>query len=179
MILTIKSNKSAIAAFSFPPTGVLEPPSQVLYPTSTTVGPVPSRQNGSFSHHVILDPSRKFILVPDLGADLIRVYTYHPDDVAPLVERAPLRTEPGAGPRHGVFWRAPGKEKEEWFLLVNGELSQMVYSYRVRYVEDGLEWEKVDEVVALGELGEGLQMNQAPTSEIAVSVSLFFLSLDF
>jgi hypothetical protein len=46
-------------------------------------------------------------------------------------------------------------------------------------VEDGLEWEKVDEVVALGELGEGLQMNQAPTSEIAVSVSLFFLSLDF
>lgn len=140
------------------------------------MGPVPSRQNGSFSHHVLLDPRRKFVLVPDLGADLVRVFAFDPETGAPLAECAPLRTEPGAGPRHGVFWRAPGTRKEDWFLLFNGELSQMVYSYRVRYVEGGLEWEKVDEVVALGELGKGLEMNQAPTSEIAVSVS-FPLSL--
>ncbi|KAF3052621.1 hypothetical protein E8E11_010697 [Didymella keratinophila] len=166
--VTASYNKSAIAAFSFPVDGSLEQASQILYPASTTVGPVPSRQNGSFSHHVILHPSSRYVLVPDLGADLIRVFAYDPDNVAPLVERAPLRTEPGAGPRHGVFWRAPG-EGNGWYLLFNGELSQSVYSYRVRCVEGGLEWEKVDEVVALGELGETLVPNTAPTSELAVS----------
>ncbi|KAF1927891.1 putative isomerase YbhE [Didymella exigua CBS 183.55] len=167
--VTASYNQSAIAAFSFPSNGSLEPPAQVLHPTSATTGPIPSRQNGSFSHHVILDPSQKFILVPDLGADLIRIFTYHPDSVAPLTELTPLKTDPGAGPRHGVFWRTPGQGKEEWFLLFNGELSQKVYSYRITYIEGGLEWEKVGEVTALGELGEGLEPNQAPTSEIAVS----------
>jgi hypothetical protein len=143
-----------------------------LYPTSTSVGPVSSRQDGSYSHHVILDPSRRFVLVPDLGADLVRVFAYDPDAAAPLVERAPLETDAGAGPRHGVFWRAPGRSKEEWFLLFNGELSQKVYSYRVAYAEGGLAWEKVDEVTALGEVGDTLGPNQAPTSELAVSVSL-------
>lgn len=135
------------------------------------MGPVPSRQNGSFSHHVILAPGRRFVLVPDLGADLVRVFAYRADGGAPLVERAPLRTDPGAGPRHGVFWRKPGEGEEEWLLLFNGELSQMVYSYRVTYTESGLAWEKVGQVAALGELGETLHPNTAPTSEIAVSVS--------
>lgn len=167
------SAKSAIAAFSFPSHGPLEPPTQTLYPTSNTTGPIPSRQNGSFSHHVILDPSRQFILVPDLGADLIRVFSFHPDTVAPLTELEPLKTDPGAGPRHGVFWQAPGRKKDKGlFLLFNGELSQKVYSYRVTYNDVGLTWVKVGEVTALGELGESLDANQAPTSEIAVSVSL-------
>lgn len=167
------SNKSAIAAFSFPSDGSLEPPAQVIYPTSNIVGPIQSRQNGSFSHHVILDPTSKFILVPDLGTDLIRVFTYHPDTIAPLTELAPLKTDPGAGPRHGLFWRAPGRGKEkEWYLLFNGELSQKVYSYRVTYTASGLVWEKVFEAPALGEVGKTLDPNTAPTSEIAVSVSL-------
>lgn len=151
-----------------------------MYPTSTTVGPVPSRQNGSFSHHVILSPFSNHVLVPDLGADLIRVFTFDSENVAPLTERKPLRTWPGAGPRHGVFWQAPrkGSGEKEWFLLFNGELSQRVYTYRVTCIGDELAWEKVSEVVALGELGEGLEGNTAPTSGIAVSVSLPFLSLD-
>ncbi|KAJ4379660.1 hypothetical protein N0V86_004842 [Didymella sp. IMI 355093] len=167
--VTASYNRSAIAAFSFPSNGALQPASQILYPTSTSVGPISSRQDGSYSHHVILDPSRGFVLVPDLGADLVRVFAYDSDAVAPLTERAPLKTDPGAGPRHGVFWRAPGRSKEEWFLLFNGELSQKVYSYRVAYTEDGLTWEKVDEVTALGDVGDTLDPNQAPTSELAVS----------
>lgn len=63
-------------------------------------------------------------------------------------------------------------------MLFNGELSQRVYTYRVTCIGDELAWEKVSEVVALGELGEGLEGNTAPTSGIAVSVSLPFLSLD-
>ena len=70
-----------------------------------------------------------------------------------------------------MFWKAPGKK--DWYLLFNGELSQRVYSYRITYTASGLAWEKVFEAPALGELGELLPPNTAPTSEIAVSVSLF------
>lgn len=150
--------------------------SQVIYPTSNITGPIPSRQNGSYSHHVILDPTQQYILVPDLGADVIRVFTYTPDTIAPLTEHEPLRTESGAGPRHGVFWEAPGKSGG-WYLLFNGELSQKVYSYKIEYAADGtLKWEKVFESPVLGELGETLPPNTAPTSAIAVSVSLTFSS---
>lgn len=57
-------------------------------------------------------------------------------------------------------------------MLFNGELSQKVYSYKIEYVKGmGLKWAKVFEATALGELGETLPPNTAPTSEIAVSVS--------
>lgn len=142
-----------------------------MYPTSTTTGPIASRQNASHSHHVILDPSHSYILVPDLGADLIRVFAYNREEVAPLMELQPLRTESGAGPRHGVFWRAPA-DRGKSYLLFNGELSQRVYSYRITYVEGGgLEWEKVCDLPVLGDLGEMLPPNTAPTSGLAVSVS--------
>jgi 6-phosphogluconolactonase (cycloisomerase 2 family) len=100
--------------------------------------------------------------------------TYHPDTVAPLTELKPLRTDPGAGPRHGVFWKTPKKTHEnkgedEWYLIFNGELSQKVYSYRIRYTSTGLAGEKVFEAPALGELGKALSPNTAPTSEIALS----------
>lgn len=168
------SNKSAIAAFVFASNGTLEPPGQIIHPTLHITGPITSRQDDSHAHHVILDPSRRFFLVPDLGADIIRVFQYHPDTFAPLTELDPLATEPGAGPRHGVFWRAPGRSNDErLYLLFNGELSQKVYSYRITYTPSGLAWEKVFETYALGRLGETLPPNTAPTSEIAVSVSIF------
>ncbi|KAH6614042.1 Lactonase, 7-bladed beta-propeller-domain-containing protein [Boeremia exigua] len=168
--VTASYNKSAIGAFSFPSDGSVEPPAQVLFPTNNITGPIPSRQSGSYSHHVILDPTQKYILIPDLGADLIRVFTYDPETVAPLTELAPLKTDPGAGPRHGAFWKAPGRGKDKAvYLLFNGELSQKVYSYRITYKASGLVWEKVSEAYALGELGQTLAPNTAPTSEIAVS----------
>jgi hypothetical protein len=167
------SNKSAIAAFLFDSDGTLQPPAQITQPTSNVTGPIASRQSDSHAHHVILDPSRRFFLVPDLGADLIRVFKYHTHNFAPLAELEPLRTEAGAGPRHGVFWRAPGRGGDEGlYLIFNGELSQKVYSYRITYTSSGLKWEKVFETYALGRLGETLLPNTAPTSEIVVSVSL-------
>ena len=59
--------------------------------------------------------------------------------------------------------------------MFNGELSQKVYSYRIVYTSGGLEWDNVFETYALGRLGETLPPNTAPTSEIAVSVSVFLM----
>lgn len=171
-VLIPHSNKSAISAFSLPTNGSLNKSSQTIYPTSNITGPILSRQNDSYSHHVILDPTHQYILIPDLGADLIRVFTYTSETVAPLIELEPLKTENGAGPRHGVFWQARGKSGK-WYLLFNGELSQKMYSYKIEYaLEGGLKWEKVFEMPVLGELGKTLPPNTAPTSEVAVSVSM-------
>lgn len=101
----------------------------------------------------------------DLGGDLGRVYTYDEDTVAPITEVDGLVTEPGTGPRHGVFHTM--KTGKVYFFF-NGELSQKVYSYRVKYTETGLSFKKVFEIPAID---ASLPATKAPTSEIALSVS--------
>lgn len=165
------SNRSAIAAYSFGQDGKLSEPLQIIYPNISQTGPIPSRQDRSFSHHVILDPTSQFVLIPDLGGDLIRVFKYDKKTVAPLQELSPLVAEPGAGPRHAVFWKSP-KKHGDLFLFFNGELSQKVYSYKVAYTAAGLSFTKVTDVAALD---AQLPSNTAPTSEIAISPDHRFL----
>lgn len=104
--------------------------------------------------------------MPDLGGDLVRVFTYAPDTIAPLVETAPLTTDAGTGPRHG-FFRV--NDAGETFFFFGGELSQNVYSYKVTYGNSGLTFEKVFEAPALG-LNSSLAVNTAPVSECAITV---------
>lgn len=105
--------------------------------------------------------------MPDIGADQIRVFKYDQQQIAPLQELAPLRTESGTGPRHTVFWTSP---EGGLFLFFNGELDQRIYSYRVRYTGQGLEWSLVSSIVSVS---EALPETTSPTSEIAVTVSPF------
>lgn len=143
-------------------------PIQTIFPTSNKTGPIASRQDRSYSHEVIIDPTNTYVLVPDLGADLVRVFTYAPDTIAPLVETAPLNAEAGAGPRHG-FFRV--NDAGETFFFFGGELSQVVYSYKVTYGDSGLTFDKVFEAPALG-LNSTLAVNTAPVSECAITVCL-------
>jgi 6-phosphogluconolactonase len=66
-------------------------------------GPTP-RQRGPHAHGVTLDPSHRFVLVADLGADRVFVYRFD----AATRKHAPaatpfLQLPPGTGPRHLVF----------------------------------------------------------------------------
>ncbi|RYN60389.1 hypothetical protein AA0117_g13063 [Alternaria alternata] len=158
-------NRSAIGVYRLPDdNGGLSEPAQIIFPNTTAVGPVTARQDRSYLHGVFLDPTRKFLLMTDLGQDRIRVFRYNQQTIAPLVELAPLVTPLGCGPRKAVFWTAP--ETGNLFLFVNGELDQRVYSYQVEYKEDGLEWRLVDDVVSISEY---LPVTTAPTSEIAIT----------
>ncbi|OLN92807.1 putative 6-phosphogluconolactonase-like protein 3 [Colletotrichum chlorophyti] len=90
-------------------------------------GPKPA-QNAPHPHEAILDPTGKFVLVPDLGADLVRVFaidqeSYHLTPIAPLVAAA------GSGPRHARFLVT--KEKTFFFLLA--ELGNTITTYEVKY----------------------------------------------
>jgi len=90
----------------------------------TAPGPNPSRQDTSHPHHAIIDPREKFALVPDLGADLTRIYSISSQG---LSELTPVSTAPGSGPRHGVF--SPGGK---YYYQVN-ELSNKIDVFCVTY----------------------------------------------
>lgn len=166
--LTFLSNTSAIGVFSLGENGTIlgTGPIQTIYPTIEETGPVTTRQDRSYSHHVIIDPTNTYVLIPDLGGDRIRVFTYASDTIAPLVEKAPLRTDAGVGPRHGVFRVT---EAGETFFFFNGELSQNVYSYKVTYGDLGLSFEKIFQATALGP-NNTLAAETAPTSECSMTV---------
>ena len=141
-------------------------PLQAIFPTINATGPVPSRQDLSYSHHVLVDPKNKYILVPDLGGDRVRVFTKDPISIAPIKEIAGLVTGPGVGPRHAVFKTT---KKNETFLFFNGELDQNIYSYRVEYTKSGPKFTKIFSIVSVS---ADYPATKAPTSEIAISVSL-------
>ncbi|KAJ4360779.1 uncharacterized protein N0V89_001346 [Didymosphaeria variabile] len=156
-------NKSSIASWILGEKGALTGPLETIFPTINKTGPVPARQDRSYAHHVILDPTKKFILVPDLGGDMVRVYKYDPKTISPLSELKPLVADPGTGPRHAALWESPSGDL---YLFFNGELSQKVYSYRVEYTETGLAFTKNFEIVGLD---VEYPATTAPTSELAVS----------
>jgi 6-phosphogluconolactonase len=87
-------------------------------------GPHP-RQAAPHSHGVAVDPTERFLLANDFGADKIFIYRIneHDDQLEPAA--TPFVSVPaGSGPRHSVF-HPNGR-----FLFVVSELSAQVSSYR-------------------------------------------------
>ncbi|KAI0466827.1 putative isomerase YbhE [Xylaria cf. heliscus] len=91
-------------------------------------GPIPDRQDVPHPHQALLDPTARFILVPDLGADLVRVYQADAGSLE-LTPIAPLEVAPGSGPRHGAFKTALDKT----YYYVTTELGNTIIGYEVIY----------------------------------------------
>lgn len=86
-------------------------------------GPSP-RQKGPHAHSVLLDPSGRWLIVGDLGADRVFVYRFDPRTRALAPGGPPfVQAAPGSGPRHAAF--AGGGR----FLYVANELSGDVTGY--------------------------------------------------
>lgn len=82
--------------------GSLAPATSVVKHTGS--GPIADRQSEPHAHCIIADPSNRFALAADLGAD--RVFVYHLDaEVHKLrhVEGGDTVMRAGAGPRHLAF----------------------------------------------------------------------------
>jgi 6-phosphogluconolactonase (cycloisomerase 2 family) len=134
-------------------------------------GPDPSRQEASHPHAAVLDPTQRFILVPDLGADLIHVYGVDVEGLA-LSKLDPLVVAPGSGPRHLTF---VVKETKTFMYLVT-ELANTIVGYEVVY---GGGFIVFREVWSSGIHGKGNNIPQgAAAAEIAVSVSELQFSQD-
>jgi 6-phosphogluconolactonase len=82
--------------------GLLAPATQVVQHTGS--GPNAERQTAAHAHCIVADPSNRFVLAADLGAD--RVFVYRLDIKAKSlrhVEGGDAVMRSGAGPRHIAF----------------------------------------------------------------------------
>lgn len=85
-------------------------------------GPVVERQASAHPHQAVLSPGVGHVLVPDLGADLLRTFTL--DLTQGLLQPVSVSPLPaGTGPRHAVL-------TEEGTVVVTGELAQTVAAGR-------------------------------------------------
>jgi len=83
--------------------GSIKPDAQVIVYKDSSV--VKDRQNQSHIHSSVFSPDGKFIFLPDLGADKIRIYKFESGLNQPLVAGSVpfMKTVAGSGPRHFVF----------------------------------------------------------------------------
>ncbi|CAG7998297.1 unnamed protein product [Penicillium salamii] len=92
---------SAVSTFSLP-IKKDQPTLQAFHFNLTHPGKV-AQQDSSHPHEVFLDPTGAFILSPDLGADLLRMWSI--DEYSGKLEECPSTNVTfGSGPRHAVFW---------------------------------------------------------------------------
>lgn len=126
------SGGSALSTFKLP----LRPDDEALQVFRYTLSqPGPdSRQDAPHPHQVIVDPTGGFILVPDLGADQVRVYAI--DRASGHLNACPsVNYTAGSGPRHGLFWRSePSHSKSPVTMLYTvSELGGHFNAFAVSY----------------------------------------------
>lgn len=145
--LLLYSAGGAVTAWNAPPGGEIELIQTLLYPPPDPPGPDPA-QNVSHCHDVVVDFTGSYLVVPDLGHDLLRVYTFDPD-TNKLTEISTVPTARGAGPRHGLFWSPDPNWLENrsapLYFYALAELDGTITSWRVSYPkEGGLDFEEVE-----------------------------------
>lgn len=138
-------------------------------------GTNPERQDAPHAHEVFTDPTGQFLLVPDLGADLVRVFCYDSESLE-LTAAAPLKVPAGSGPRHGVFYTPSGFAGGQTYFYLVSELAATVTSYAVTYLPDnkGLAFK---EMVSVGTSFLFNIPSQGAPAEIAISPDNRFLVL--
>ncbi|CAG8974780.1 hypothetical protein HYALB_00000392 [Hymenoscyphus albidus] len=138
-IASVQYSPSTLTTYALPlkpgPDAPFTVPLQLETFTIPQPGPDP-RQDRPHPHQTILDPTGKFILVPDLGADTIRIFSINPT-TGYLTSCPGAATAPGDGPRHGEYWRAKvdekSREEEGWTLFTVNELGNSLSAWDVTY----------------------------------------------
>jgi 6-phosphogluconolactonase (cycloisomerase 2 family) len=99
--------------------------------TMTQKGPN-SRQDVPHPHEALLDPTGKFMLVPDLGADLVRVFSIDANS-GKLNSCGQGQASPGDGPRHGEFFYTNPNASTPSVLFTVNELGNSVSVWTATY----------------------------------------------
>ncbi len=122
-----------IAAYPLNKDGSIAPASDVVQHTGS--GP-DKRQTKAYAHHIMADPSGKYVLATDLGADKVFIYKFDPKNgkLTPNPEQEFYKTEPGSGPRHLAF-----HPKKPYLYIVhelNGTLTSCKYNPKTGQIEE-------------------------------------------
>ena len=135
-LLAVAHYAHALTTYTLSPDGLFSPLQQFNF-TMDKPGPKSDRQEAPHPHQVLIDPSAKYLVVPDLGADLLRIFYIDPKTLQ-IDARKPFEIPPGSGPRHGAFFSTYKPKKNEtsayWridYYYVVTELTNTLYAYNV------------------------------------------------
>lgn len=101
-VLVANYAAGSVALLPIQADGALAPATSVVQHTGS--GPVVDRQSAPHAHCILADPSNRFAVAADLGADHVFVYRLDLDHPSlQPVDGAAAVMRPGAGPRHLAF----------------------------------------------------------------------------
>ncbi|KAJ4298994.1 hypothetical protein N0V90_004238 [Kalmusia sp. IMI 367209] len=126
-IITSEYSPSTITTYKLPITSTSKPLQTIEF-TMAAPGPRPDRQDKPHPHAAFTDPTGDFLIVPDLGADLTRIFKVD-QQTGGLTACPAIASLPGDGPRHGLFRKA-GRALKYYSL---NEVSSSVGVYDVIY----------------------------------------------
>ncbi|OJJ34278.1 hypothetical protein ASPWEDRAFT_173700 [Aspergillus wentii DTO 134E9] len=157
---------STITTYSVDPIHGLFNRSQTFTYNMTAPGPNASRQDAPHPHGVVVDPTGRFVLSPDLGADFVRIFAV--DQATGLLQpQEPLKISPGSGPRHAVFWTPKEKRAQQVYMYLVSELANTLSAFKVTYTSTGISFTKVYEESTYG--GDKSGPDGSKVAEIAIS----------
>lgn len=132
-------------------------------------GPDLTSQTQLRAHQSLIDPTGRFLLVNDLGGDLLHIF-----DLSSDTYRSPsaVKTTNKCGPRHGTFLQLDGGKQATHYLVVC-EISNMLLLYSVSYADAvvGLTFKKIDTKSTFGLAFPPANATAARAGELVVSKS--------
>ncbi len=99
-------------------------------------GPNRGRQDKPHPHSTFTDPTGKFLLSADLGADLLRIFSISATD-GKLTECPSAPTGAAEGPRHGAWWTPKAGSTDGTVLYVVNELANTMTVWQATYPAGG------------------------------------------
>jgi 6-phosphogluconolactonase len=118
--------------------GQLGPATDVVQHAGSSIDP--ERQTAPFAHSTMPDPTNRFAVAADLGADKLVIYAMDLEN-GKLNKHAEVQVKPGAGPRHSIF------HPDGRYFYVFNELNSTVIVYR--YDPEAGRLEEVQTISAL------------------------------
>lgn len=129
------SDPSTISTYALPLTSSSKLLQKIQF-TMSKPGPNSARQDKPHPHSTITDPSGKYLIVPDLGADLVRVFSIDSTS-GKLTTCTPGQAGAGDGPRHGAWWSPKAGSTDGQVLYTVNELGNSVSAWTVTYPAAG------------------------------------------
>ena len=103
MAFAANYSAGSMTAFQLGPAGELAQTIGVFRYTQATHGPVSDRQEAAHLHCVTLSPDNRFVLVCDLGDDVILAFKISPGATSSIAQPVQIPARAGSGPRHVAF----------------------------------------------------------------------------
>ncbi|SPQ23521.1 f0ef33f1-9d1a-4983-8101-d9ba0d9569e1 [Thermothielavioides terrestris] len=128
-VATAEYTPSTVTTYKMPLSG--NSALQTLKFTMAQRGPNP-RQDVPHPHEVQVDPTGQYILTPDLGADLVRIFKIDANS-GNLTACSEGKADPGDGPRHIEFWKSSSGLQKAYTV---NELGNSVSAWDVTYPSD-------------------------------------------